>query len=222
MEDKRKAYKGIKFLKVDNQFLGAQLRKSSSKALSINGNIPFVNKNFSSIRSSDNSVSKSVIKNSLIKSSRNYVSKSLIKSNHSINICKKRKKKKKSSKFKEIEILKQLIEIKKEEERLTKKNPNINIKSRSNKLINQSLSSKNLEQLKNKIISFKSIIINNINNAEKTDKDNNKNDADDKKKESKENNKCDNNVIIYKTENTVKKEEVKEKKRRKFFCFCCL
>ena len=28
MEDKRKAYKGIKFLKVDNQFLGAQLRKS--------------------------------------------------------------------------------------------------------------------------------------------------------------------------------------------------
>ena len=219
MEDIRKAYKGIKFLKVDNQFLGAQLRKSSSKALSINGNMPFVNKNFSSIRSSENSVSKSVIKSSLIKSSRNYVSKSLIKS---INICKKRKKKKKSSKFKEIEILKQLIEIKKEEESLTKKNPNINIKSRSNKLINQSLSSKNLEQLKNKIISFKSIIINNINNAEKTDKDNNKNDADDKKKESKENNKCDNNVIVYKTENTVKKEEAKEKKRRKFFCFCCL
>ena len=80
MEDKRKAYKGIKFLKVDNQFLGAQLRKSSSKALSINGNMPFVNKNFSSIRSSENSVSKSVIKSSLIKSSRNYVSKSLIKS----------------------------------------------------------------------------------------------------------------------------------------------
>ena len=219
MEDKRKAYKGIKFLKVDNQFLGAQLRKSSSKALSINGNMPFVNKNFSSIRSSENSVSKSVIKSSLIKSSRNYVSKSLIKS---INICKKRKKKKKSSKFKEIEILKQLIEIKKEEESLTKINPNINIKSRSNKLINQSLSSKNLEQLKNKIISFKSIIINNINNAEKTDKDNNKNDADDKKKESKENNKCDNNVIVYKTEKTVKNEEIKEKKRRKFFCFCCL
>ena len=226
MEDKRKAYKGIKFLKVDNQFLGAQLRKSSSKALSINGNMPFVNKNFSSIRSSDNSVSKSVIKSSLIKSSRNYVSKNLIKrkfnDNHSINICIKRKSKKKSSKFKEIEILKQLIEIKKEEESLTKKNPNINIKSRSNKLINQSLSSKNLEQLKNKIISFKSIIINNINNAEKTDKDNNKNDADDKKKESKENNKCDNNVIVYKTEKTVKNEEIKEKKRRKFFCFCCL
>ena len=226
MEDKRKAYKGIKFLKVDNQFLGAQLRKSSSKALSINGNMPFVNKNFSSIRSSENSVSKSVIKSSLIKSSRNYVSKSLIKStfndNHSINICKKRKKKKKSSKFKEIEILKQLIEIKKEEESLTKKNPNINIKSRSNKLINQSLSSKNLEQLKNKIISFKSIIINNINNTEKTDKDNNKNDADDKKKESKENNKCDNNVIVYKTEKTVKNEEIKEKKRKNSFCFCCL
>ena len=94
---------------------------------------------------------------------------------------------------KKIVIIKWIIKkIKKEEESLTKKNPNINIKSRSNKLINQSLSSKNLEQLKNKIISFKSIIINNINNAEKTDKDNNKNDADDKKKESKENNMFEN------------------------------
>ena len=89
---------------------------NNNQALKVIYYIIKYNKNFSSIRSSDNSVSKNVIKSSLIKSSRNYVSKSLIKStfndNHSINICKKRKKKKKSSKFKEIEILKQLIEIK--------------------------------------------------------------------------------------------------------------
>ena len=80
MEDKRKAYKGIKFLKVDNQFLGAQLRKTSSRALSINGNMPFVNKNLSSIVSSDNIASKIANKSNLIKSSSNYISKSLVKS----------------------------------------------------------------------------------------------------------------------------------------------
>ena len=201
MEDNRKAYKGIKFLKVDNQFLGAQLRKTSSKALSINGSLPFVNKNLSSIKSSANSLSKRASKNSLFKSPSNYDSKSLVKStfneNGSINFSKSRKTKKKSSKFKEIEILKQLIEIKKEEVNLTKENPNIKIKSRSKKLINHSLSSKNLKQLKNKIISFKSIIINNINNAEKTDKENNKNNSDDKNKKSKENYKCENNLVFW-------------------------
>ena len=224
MEDNHKAYKGMKFLKVDNQFLGAQLRKTSSKALSINGNMSFVNKNLSSIVSSDNIASKIANKSNLIKSSSNYISKSLVKStfndNHSINICKNKKTKKKYSKFKEIEILKQFIEIKKEELSLAKKNPNINIKSYSNKLIYKSLSSKNSTQLKNKIMSFKSIIINNINNTEKNDKENkkNNNNIDDKKKESKENNQCNNNAIVYKRENTKKKGEVKQKKRRKFFC----
>ena len=175
MEDRRKIYKGIKFLNVGQQFLGAQLRKTSSEALSINGSLPYVNKNSNSVRSSDNnSIAKSVVK-----SSGQSISKSLIKNtfndNRSINICKKTKpkSKKKNSRFTELEILKQLIEIKKEEENIIKENPNINVKAR--KLINNSLSSKNLNQLKNKIISFKSIIINNINNAEnKTSKDNKK------------------------------------------------
>ena len=231
MEDKPKAFKGIKFLKVGQQFLGAQLRKNSSKALSINGNLPIVNNNNSSVKSSVNSVSKSLIKSSgkyvstsLIKNSGKYVSKSLVKSSfsneHSINISKRNKSKKKWSKFKEIEILKQLIEIKKEEENISKQNPNIDVKSRSQKLINQSLSSKNFKQLKNKIIAFKSIIINNINNTEKNDNDENTINKDNKKKESNNNNKYENenNIVVYKTENIVKKEEVKAEKKRKFFC----
>ena len=216
MEDRRKTYKGIKFLNVGQQFLGAQLRKTSSEALSINGSLPYVNKNSNSVRSSDNNnIAKSVVK-----SSGQSISKSLIKNtfndNRSINICKKTKPKSKkiNSRFTELEILKQLIEIKKEEENIIKENPNINVKAR--KLINNSLSSKNLNQLKNKIISFKSIIINNINNAEnKTSKDNNNNTNKDNKKE--KNNKCSNNVIVYKTENSEKNEQKKKKK-----IFCCL
>ena len=113
-----------------------------------------------------------------------------------------------------MEILKQLIEIKKEEENIIKENPNINVKAR--KLINNSLSSKNLNQLKNKIISFKSIIINNINNAEnKTSKDNNNTNKDNKNEKNNKKNKCSNNVIVYKTENSEKNEQ---KKKRKIFC----
>ena len=136
--------------------------------------------------------------------------------NHSINF-KKRKSKKKCSKFKEIEILKQLIEIKKEEEKIIHENPNIDIKAQSNKLINKSLSSKNLEQLKNKIISFKSIIINNINNeGKKTNKENNNN-VDNKYIKNNESNNCENNIMVYKSENTVKKDNAKTK-IKKFFC----
>ena len=209
MEDRRKIYKGIKFLNVGQQFLGAQLRKTSSEALSINGSLPYVNKNSNSVRSSDNnSIAKSVVK-----SSGQSISKSLIKNtfndNRSINICKKTKpkSKKKNSRFPELEILKQLIEIKKEEENIIKENPNINVKA---------LSSKNLNQLKNKIISFKSIIINNINNAEnKTSKDNNNTNKDNKNEKNNKKNKCSNNVIVYKTENSEKNEQ---KKKRKIFC----
>ena len=243
MEDIRKAYKGIKFLKVDQQFLGAQLRKTSSKALSFNENLPYVNKTPKSVRTAknrNNIISKSVLKSSensiaksLVKSSKNSVAKSSIKNtgisvvtkslflntfndNHSINF-KKRKSKKKCSKFKEIEILKQLIEIKKEEEKIIHENPNIDIKAQSNKLINKSLSSKNLEQLKNKIISFKSIIINNINNeGKKTNKENNNN-VDNKYIKNNENNNCENNIMEYKFENTVKKDNAKTK-IKKFFC----
>ena len=218
MEDRRKTYKGIKFLNVGQQFLGAQLRKTSSKALSINGSLPYVNKNSNSVRSSDNnSIAKSVVK-----SSGQSISKSLIKNtfndNRSINICKKTKpkSKKKNSRFPELEILKQLIEIKKEEENIIKENPNINVKARCSKLINNNLSSKNLNQLKNKIISFKSIIINNINNTEnKTSKDNNNTNKDNKKEKNNKKNKCSNNVIVYKTENSEKNEY---KKKRKIFC----
>lgn len=218
MEDRRKTYKGIKFLNVGQQFLGAQLRKTSSEALSINGSLPYVNKNSNSVRSSyNNSIAKSVVK-----SSGQSISKSLIKNtfndNRSINICKKTKpkSKKKNSRFPELEILKQLIEIKKEEENIIKENPNINVKARSSKLINNSLSSKNLNQLKNKIISFKSIIINNINNAEnKTSKDNNNTNKDNKNEKNNKKNKCSNNVIVYKTENSEKNEQ---KKKRKIFC----
>ena len=244
MEDIRKAYKGIKFLKVDKQFLGAQLRRTSSKALSINGNLTFVSKTPKSIRSAknrQNKISKSIVKSSensiaksVVKSSENSIAKSSIKNtgisvatkslfknahndDHYINF-KKRKSKKKDSKFKEIEILKQLIEIKKEEENIIHENPNINIKEKSNKLINKSLSSKNLEQLKNKIISFKSIIMNNINNEDKTNKENNINNNEENKIiKNNDNNKCENNIVIYKSENTVKKDNLK-KKIKKFFC----
>ena len=148
MEDKTKKYKGIKFLNVGQQFLGVEkIKKYSSNALSINHNFPMFNK-VDTLRSSG--------KNS---------AKSSLYEIRSINTKKSQEKSNKKSENNDIEVLKKLIEIKKEEVRLSKENPNINIKLKTDKLIKKSLSSKNLKDLKNKIISFKSIIINNINNT---------------------------------------------------------
>ena len=113
-------------IKLQNQF---ELQKNRNNIISK-----------SVLKSSENSIAKS-----LVKSSKNSVAKSSIKNtgisvvtkslflntfndNHSINFN-KRKSKKKCSKFKEIEILKQLIEIKKEEEKIIHENPNIDIKA---------------------------------------------------------------------------------------------
>ena len=169
------------------------------------------------VKSSENSIAKSSIKNTGISVATKSLFKNACNDDHYINF-KKRKSKKKDGEFKEIEILKQLVEIKKEEENIIHENPNINIKEESNKLINKSLSSKNLEQLKNKIISFKSIIMNNINNEDKTNKENNINNNEENKIiKNNDNNKCENNIVIYKSENTVKKDVLK-KKIKKFFC----
>ena len=54
MDDNHKKYKGIKFLKVEQQFLSAKkLTNQSSKTLSINGDLLIINqKKRNSVRSS--------------------------------------------------------------------------------------------------------------------------------------------------------------------------
>ena len=201
MEDKTKKYKGIKFLNVGQQFLGVEkTKKYSSNALSINHNFPMFNK-VDTLRSSG--------KNS---------AKSSLYEIRSINTKKSQEKSNKKSENNDIEVLKKLIEIKKEEERLSKENPNINIKLKTDKLIKESLSSKNLKDLKNKIISFKSIIINNINNT---------NNVYNNIKGSSQKNIdkiCSNIQNTEKKANYIKKEYIQKKtsenKLKK--CFCCL
>ena len=201
MEDKTKKYKGIKFLNVGQQFLGVEkIKKYSSNALSINHNFPMFNK-VDTLRSSG----KNSAKSSLYEIRSNNTKKSQEKSN-------------KKSENNDIEVLKKLIEIKKEEERLSKENPNINIKLKTDKLIKESLSSKNLKDLKNKIISFKSIIINNINNT---------NNVYNNIKGSSQKNIdkiCSNIQNTEKKANYIKKEHIQKKtsenKLKK--CFCCL
>ena len=201
MEDKTKKYKGIKFLNVGQQFLGVEkIKKYSSNALSINHNFPMFNK-VDTLRSSG--------KNS---------AKSSLYEIRSINTKKSQEKSNKKSENNDIEVLKKLIEIKKEEERLSKENPNINIKLKTDKLIKESLSSKNLKDLKNKIISFKSIIINNINNT---------NNVYNNIKGSSQKNIdkiCSNIQNTEKKADCVKKEHIRKKtsenKLKK--CFCCL
>ena len=201
MEDKTKKYKGIKFLNVGQQFLGVEkTKKYSSNALSINHNFPMFNK-VDTLRSSG--------KNS---------AKSSLYEIRSINTKKSQEKSNKKSENNDIEVLKKLIEIKKEEERLSKENPNINIKLITDKLIKKSLSSKNLKDLKNKIISFKSIIINNINNT---------NNVYNNIKGSSQKNIdkiCSNIQNTEKKANYIKKEHIQKKtsenKLKK--CFCCL
>ena len=201
MEDKTKKYKGIKFLNVGQQFLGVEkTKKYSSNALSINHNFPMFNK-VDTLRSSG--------KNS---------AKSSLYEIRSINTKKSQEKSNKKSENNDIEVLKKLIEIKKEEERLSKENPNINIKLKTDKLIKKSLSSKNLKDLKNKIISFKSIIINNINNT---------NNVYNNIKGSSQKNIdkiCSNIQNTEKKADCVKKEHIRKKtsenKLKK--CFCCL
>ena len=201
MEDKTKKYKGIKFLNVGQQFLGVEkTKKYSSNALSINHNFPMFNK-VDTLRSSG--------KNS---------AKSSLYEIRSINTKKSQEKSNKKSENNDIEVLKKLIEIKKEEERLSKENPNINIKLKTDKLIKKSLSSKNLKDLKNKIISFKSIIINNINNT---------NNVYNNIKGSSQKNIdkiCSNIQNTEKKAKYIKKEHIQKKtsenKLKK--CFCCL
>ena len=201
MEDNTKKYKGIKFLNVGKKFLGVEkTKKYSSNALSINHNFPMFNK-VDTLRSSG--------KNS---------AKSSLYEIRSINTKKSQEKSNKKSENNDIEVLKKLIEIKKEEERLSKENPNINIKLKTDKLIKESLSSKNLKDLKNKIISFKSIIINNINNT---------NNVYNNIKGSSQKNIdkiCSNIQNTEKKANYIKKEHIQKKtsenKLKK--CFCCL
>ena len=79
MDDNHKKYKGIKFLKVEQQFLGVKkLTNQSSKNLSINGDLLIINqKKRNSVRSSAKSVKSSAKKS--MKSPKKKSSKSSIK-----------------------------------------------------------------------------------------------------------------------------------------------
>ena len=154
MDDNHKKYKGIKFLKVEQQFLGAKkLTNQSSKTLSINGDLLIINqKKRNSVRSSVKSSVKSSAKKSM-KSPAKKSAKSSIKDSHSMK--KKEKNKSKKKRYSDFDILKKLIELQKEQERIIRENKLNNKNDNSANLnIKKSVSSKELNQLRNKIISF--------------------------------------------------------------------
>ena len=216
MDDNHKKYKGIKFLKVEQQFLGAKkISNQSSKALSINDDLLLINQKK---RNSERSSAKSSVKSSAKKSRKNSAkksSKNSKKENHSLS--KKEKDKSKKKKYSDFDILKKLIELQKEQERIIRENKLNNKNDNSANLnMKKSVSSKELNQLRNKIISFKSVIINNINNMNNIYNIKNKKD---------ENKITENNEIKNKSNNNVNKDKNSDiednttgNKIKRFFC----
>ena len=208
MDDNHKKYKGIKFLKVEQQFLGAKkISNQSSKALSINDDLLLINQKK---RNSVRSLAKSSVKSSAKKSRKSSAKKSSKNS-------KKEKDKSKKKKYSDFDILKKLIELQKEQEKIIRENKLINKNDNPDNLnVKKCISSKNLNHLRKKIISFKSVIINNINNMNniyniKNKKEENKNSENNENK-----NKSNNNVNIDK--NLDVKEKTTENKLKRFFC----
>ena len=219
MDDNHKKYKGIKFLKVEQQFLGAKkISNQSSKALSINDDLLLINQKK---RNSVNCSAKSSVKSSAKKSRKSSAKKSSKNSKNSKkgnnSVSKKEKDKSKKKKYSDFDILKKLIELQKEQEKIIRENKLINKNENPDNLnVKKCISSKNLNQLRKKIISFKSVIINNINNMNniyniKNKKDENKNSENNENK-----NKSNNNVNIDK--NLDVKEKTTENKLKRFFC----
>ena len=211
MEDKHKKYQGIKFLKVGQQFIGAKkMSKNSSKALSIYGDFPLIKED---IRNSFLSSAKSSAKSSGKK--LRSPAKSYLYDDHSIKKKKKKKSKNDDRKYSGLEELKKFIE-KRNREKSHKNNQNINLK---NHIKNKSYSTKTLKDLDNKLITFKSIIINNINNIEK-----NTNNKSNKRNSLCSENKNDSKNNTEKNKNIEIKEEIKERSIEKKIkkCFCCL
>ena len=214
MDDNHKKYKGIKFLKVEQQFLGAKkLTNQSSKILSINGDLLIINqKKRNSVRSSAKSVKSSAKKS--MKSPKKKSSKSSIKDIHSV---KKKEKNKSKKKYSDFDILKKLIELQKEQERIIRENK-LNNKNENSANLNmkKSVSSKELNQLRNKIISFKSVIINNINNMNNIYNIKNKKDEHKITENNEIKNKSNNNV--NKDKNSDIEENTTVNKIKRFFC----
>ena len=215
MDDNHKKYKGIKFLKVEQQFLGAKkLTNQSSKTLSINGDLLIINqKKRNSVRSSAKSVKNSAKKS--MKSPTKKSSKSSIKDIHSVK--KKEKNKSKKKRYSDFDILKKLIELQKEQERIIRENKLNNKNDNSANLnMKKSVSSKELNQLRNKIISFKSVIINNINNMNNIYNIKNKKDEHKISENNENKNKSNNNV--NKDKNSDIEENTTVNKIKRFFC----
>ena len=219
MDDNHKKYKGIKFLKVEQQFLGAKkISNQSSKALSINDDLLLINQKK---RNSVRSLAKSSVKSSAKKSRKSSAKKSSKNSKNSKkgnnSVSKKEKDKSKKKKYSDFDILKKLIELQKEQEKIIRENKLINKNDNPDNLnVKKCISSKNLNHLRKKIISFKSVIINNINNMNniyniKNKKDENKNSENNENK-----NKSNNNANINK--NLDVKEKTTENKLKRFFC----
>ena len=219
MDDNHKKYKGIKFLKVEQQFLGAKkISNQSSKALSIYDDLLLINQKK---RNSVRSLAKSSVKSSAKKSRKSSAKKSSKNSKNSKkgnnSVSKKEKDKSKKKKYSDFDILKKLIELQKEQEKIIRENKLINKNENPDNLnVKKCISSKNLNHLRKKIISFKSVIINNINNMNniyniKNKKDENKNSENNENK-----NKSNNNANINK--NLDVKEKTTENKLKRFFC----
>ena len=160
MKDKEK-YKGIKFLKVEQQFLNVKkIKNKSTKNLCINQDFSLFNQN--SPRGSDKSSAKKSVKSSAkksVKSSAKKSVKSSIKDDISVN--KIDKSKKKNYKYSDLEMIKKLLELQKEEEKIIQENKKNNNEYSNKLIIKKNLSSKSLKQLTKKLISFKSLFNNN-------------------------------------------------------------
>ena len=219
MDDNRKKYKGIKFLKVEQQFLGAKkISNQSSKALSINDDLLLINQKK---RNSVNCSAKSSVKSSAKKSRKSSAKKSSKNSKNSKkgnnSVSKKEKDKSKKKKYSDFDILKKLIELQKEQEKIIRENKLINKNENPDNLnVKKCISSKNLNHLRKKIISFKSVIINNINNMNNTYNIKNKKDENKNSENNENKNKSNNNANINK--NLDVKEKTTENKLKRFFC----
>ena len=163
-------------------------------------------------RSSFLSSAKSLVKNSnkklIISPAKSY-----LYEDHSIKKKKKKKSKSSNRKYTDLETLKHFFE-KKNKEKLQKNIQKDNIKNHSK---SKSISTKNINDLNNKLISFKSIIINNINNTEKNtnNKSSKRNSKISENEKYSSNKKIENNIFEQKDEI---KEKSAEKKIKRFFC----
>ena len=151
-----------------------------------------------------------------MKSPKKKSSKSSIKDIHSAK--KKEKNKSKKKRYSDFDILKKLIELQKEQERIIRENKLINKNENSANLnMKKSVSSKELNQLRNKIISFKSVIINNINNMNNIYNIKNKKDEHKISENNEIKNKSNNNNT-NKDKNSDIEENTTVNKIKRFFC----